>query len=52
MSGTVGNMHWDTCRDCKHSPKEGGCSLDMPEDLNNFVLNCDYIECTNYEAAT
>lgn len=52
MSGTVGNMNWRACQDCKYAPKEGGCSLNMPDNLSNFVLNYDYIECTKHEATS
>lgn len=49
MSATVGCMQWDACRNCMHIGKLGGCSLGMPEDINNFVLNFDYIECPEFK---
>ena len=46
---TIGRLDWSACYHCKNIKKEGGCKKDVPDNIELMELDCDSIECTEYE---
>lgn len=50
MRAVVGWFNWEACANCKYYPPEtGGCDVNAPDDIRNFDMEYDNLECRLFE---
>ena len=45
----IGSLDYAACESCKHShPEDGGCDIDAFDDMSNFEIDGDDLNCLLY----